>query len=523
MTNVVFVKNLRAFVHLLKNIVDFSSIEFFGDSERDFFYIVLSENIELRNWDRFEDKIDDGKEFIKRLDFMRNNFKGENKNKLGIAKHFRTTKAHEMWEDIKYKYYLRSNWNMEFVKRLLPEDWDQFNLMFNLNKAAIYYSNSKFMNKIVPRVNSYDISSSHIGFMSRKKYPSSGFIKAEEGQYQEIINNKKLGWMGYFIFKKLRYKVDLPINSGFWIQSLYDQEGFKTDDYLVSLTNIDIEWFKMVFKWDKVAVDELYWCEMDYLPKEYINMIDELYKIKDIQKKGTYPKEICKFRAELPFGQSIKKAEYDEKLIYDSKLKLFMTVAADKKTFGQVKLNLIKRAIPVQIGMWTVAYSRLELISIILKIGLDNVVYGDTDCVKFIGDEGIEIIKEWNRGIDEEIKENKRNRYELSSKLGRWQDEGRLQGFKAIGIKWYLTLNENDEWDVKCAGGDRENLLSWLKEQSSCFDAFSTRMKCPKLFKTIKVWGGTLTLQYINGFKAEQVEEIKKLSRLLKIYEWEEI
>ena len=515
MTNVVFVKNLKAFTYLLKNQVNFSEIEFFGNGDKDFFYINVKEELELRNWDKFEDKVDNGKEFIKRLEFMRQNFKGDCKNRLGLKSHFRTTKAHDMWEDIKYRYYLRSSWNQAYLRELLPQSIEQYQLMFSLNRAAFYYQNSSFIGRIVPRVNSYDISSSHIGFMARKKYPSSSFIEANEEDYQKIIKNKELGWMGEFVFRKLRYKIDFPVNSGFWIQRL------DNGDYLVNLTSVDIEWFKQIFEWDEAAVYSLYYCKMNYLPKEYINMVDELYRIKDIQKKGTYPKEICKFRAELPFGQSIKKVEYEEELKYDSKHDMFITVPTAVKPFNQVKLSLIKRGIPVQIGLWTVAYSRLELVNIMLKIGLDKVVYGDTDCVKFIGDEGIEVIKEWNEGINQEIKENKNNPYVLSEKLGRWQNEGRLEGFKTIGIKWYLTLSEDGEWDVKCAGGDKEALLNWLKEKNDCFGYFTQKMKCPKLFKTIKVWGKTLSFEYINGFKGEQVEALKKLCRQLQLYNWE--
>jgi len=108
MTNVVFVKNLKAFVYLLHNHMSFKDVEFFGNDDKDFFYFKISEEIEFRNWDRFEPNTNSGADFIKRLSCMRDFFKGENVNRLGLEKHFRTTKAHDMWEDIKYRYYLKS-------------------------------------------------------------------------------------------------------------------------------------------------------------------------------------------------------------------------------------------------------------------------------------------------------------------------------------------------------------------------------------------------------------------------------
>jgi len=62
---------------------------------------------------------------------------------------------------------------------LLPQTIEEYELMFNLNRASFYYTNSDYFNKIVAGIKSYDISSSHIGFMSREKFPSSSFKKVE--------------------------------------------------------------------------------------------------------------------------------------------------------------------------------------------------------------------------------------------------------------------------------------------------------------------------------------------------------
>lgn len=513
MTNVVFVKNLKAFVYLLHNHMSFKDVEFFGNDDKDFFYFKISEEIEFRNWDRFEPNTNSGADFIKRLSCMRDFFKGENVNRLGLEKHFRTTKAHDMWEDIKYRYYLKSQWNQNYVKSLLPQTIEEYELMFNLNRASFYYTNSDYFNKIVAGIKSYDISSSHIGFMSREKFPSSSFKKVESN-FQSVIKDEKKGWMGCFCFDDLKYKVDLPINKGFWIERVCDEAGIATNSYCVYLTNIDIKWFKQIFSWSKVYVWELYECRMDFLPKEYINMIDSLYQNKNAQKKGTFGKEICKFRAELPFGQSIKKVEYDGELKYNEKLDCFEIIDTKPLDIDEIRKKLIRRGIPVQVGLWTVAYSRLELVNIILKIGIENIVYADTDCVKFIGDKGEAILKERNKEIDQKIKENKSNCYQLNEKLGRWEKED-VCAIKVIGVKWYMTIDSKDNYDVKCAGANKDNLLEWIKDKG--FYGFNRRMKCPKLFKTVKTFGKTLILEQINGFNREQLNNMNKLVRQLII------
>lgn len=519
--NVVFVKNLNCLVYLLEGSFDFNNKKFFGNGDRDFFYIEIDDNLELRNWDKFEAKVEDGKEFIQRLDFMRNCFKGDkdkSKKKLSLKTYFRFTKAHDMWEDIKYRYYLRSTWNQRFCEELCPRTEDEYEVLFSLNKAGFYYANKDYEGKVVQKLHSYDISSSHIGFMARELYPSSHFEREDNPKkIERILKDENKCWYGLFGFKNLRYRYpNFEINSGFWIVLNVEKDWSE-----VFLTNVDSKWFKKMFVWDQcVVADDFWWAEQALLPKEYRSMVDSLYRIKDGQKKDTYPKEICKFRAELPFGQSIKKVEYLDELIYNEKENKFEVVEAKEIGFEAVQNKILKRKIPVQIGMWTVAYSRLELISIILEIGLENVVYGDTDCVRFVGDEGVKIIENRNKEIDLQVKRSYENStcQIIHEKMGKWCDEGDLAAFKSIGIKWYITLDMEGNYDVKCAGGNSSAIKDCFNKWKFPLYEFGYKMKVEKLFKSItysKKEKGALVLSYTNKIGHEEIDSMKKLSRKL--------
>ena len=283
-----------------------------------------------------------------------------------------------------------------------------------------------------------------------------------------------------------------------------------------------MKWFKKVFSWSKAAVLDFWWAEKKEVCKDYAKMLDELYRLKDIQKKGTYAKEIFKFRAELPFGQAIKRVEYDTKTVYDKDNNFFTVVEEKELDFEKIQDKLKKRGIPFQYGIWTVSYSRLELIDMILRIGVDKVIYADTDCVKFIGEEGIQVIEEHNKEIEEEFKAIEKKRLlEFHPKMGKWLNEGDLVGFKAIAIKWYLTLDFNDKYDVKCAGADPTALFEWLTKQNSPFDAFGRRMKAPNIFKSINISRknpNALIFEYKSGIPKEEEEKIIKHQRLIEIY-----
>ena len=55
--NVIYVKNLTWFLHIARKFVDFNGKEFFASNVSDFYYMKLSDNIEVRNWDKFWGKV----------------------------------------------------------------------------------------------------------------------------------------------------------------------------------------------------------------------------------------------------------------------------------------------------------------------------------------------------------------------------------------------------------------------------------------------------------------------------------
>lgn len=520
---VIFVKDLNWFVEIARNFVDFNGKKFFANSDLNFYFVEIGHDIELRNWDNFWKKVEDPADFLKRLEVCRTYFKASCKTRLGFEKHFKFTLARDMWEDVKYRAFLKSRKQLSFTNDLLPQSREELDDMSRLYKGGFYFTNDEYFNKKVPNVNCYDIHSSHIGLMARKKFPCKAFTQAQSADEAiDIINSHRFCWHGQFKFYKLQYKVEFPIdltNFG------YPSESEQCCWYL-NLTNVDMEWFKQVFTWEDADVLMLYYSEDNYLPIEYLRMLNDLYEDKAAQKKGTFAKEIYKFRAELPFGQPIKRVIYDTKTVYKPETNQFEVIddeESDKTEFEKLQEKLVKRGMPMYIGLWTIAYSRLEFVSVLLKIGLENVVYGDTDSVKFLGFEGIEIIKEHNKTIDEEFKRVslRRQNFQFNSEIGRWGDEGMVDYFKSIGNKWYLT-SKGKELDVKAAGAQVKNLEKYLKEQKSPFSKFTMRIECEKLFKEVNLFNGAVSVTYGNVIDRDKKKKIVKSGTSLYYYEKED-
>lgn len=481
--NVIYVKYLKWFVKISQAFINYEGKEFFANGEKEFYFIQIMDNVELRNWDNFWNKIDSKEEFLKRLDLCRENFKGNCKNKLGLKNHYKYTLAKEMWEDMKYRYYLWQPWAANYCKEMVPKTEEELVNLEALDKASFYFCNSNYFNKREYYVRCYDLSSSHLSFLARKKFPYQSFeLEEDSSKIQQIIKLKRDAWYCRIIFKKLQYKIDFPINlQRFgWPEPECGQCAWN-----LALTNIDMEWFKEVFSWEGAIVYNFYHSPQKELDRDYAKMFDSLYEWKNQQKKGTFAKEIHKFRAELPFGQPMKKTSYCTKTIWTESNE-FEVVEEEEKPFEEIQNKIMKRGIPMQVSYWVAAYSRLEEFTIINRIGIDNVLYGDTDSVKFIGEEGVRVIEQRNKEIEEEFNLIGMKRfYKFNQKLGKWCDEGIMACFKAIGIKWYITIDMDSKYDVKAAGADINALKTALLEKRDPINTFNLRMQIKGLFKEI--------------------------------------
>ena len=93
--NVIYVKNLNYFEVIGENYFSYNS-DFMAavkEGQINFFNLKLFEWIDLVNWDNFFSEVEDGKEFLRRINLCRENFKGRNQNKLNFKSHCRITKA----------------------------------------------------------------------------------------------------------------------------------------------------------------------------------------------------------------------------------------------------------------------------------------------------------------------------------------------------------------------------------------------------------------------------------------------
>lgn len=510
--NVIYVKNLNLFEVIGECYFSYSNnfMAAVKDGQINFFNLDLFGFVSLVNWDNYFSDTEDCEEFLRRLTLSRENFKGNNKSKLSLKSHYRITKASDQWFDIVEKFYLKSPWANNFRESLLPKSKEELDLYLRVNKASFYFTNPAFINKTLENVRGYDISSSHLGFILRKKYPSTEARKVEGNEVFKILDKDWYAWIGEFEFIGLKEKIKLPID--------LRKFGYLNDDdnWVLILTNAHWSAFKRLFGCEKVIPRNFFCFENKELQRNYAKMANTLYEEKEHYKKNPdhYVSSIFKFRTELPFGQSIKNPVWHWTVYRDEEKNEFIKEQVEEPTFEELISRIKKSALPMQVGIWTAAYSWAEEVNMILDLGPENVVYGDTDCVKFINKvELVDIIEKHNKEIDKEVKiiSNKRKMLETNLKIGRWKDESVFTQFKAIGVKWYL-FNSEKGLEVKAAGADNKILINWLKEQDNPFEEFTKEMCVPKLFKNVSInrEKKTVYISYNNYMGDQLVRELNE-------------
>ena len=502
--NVIYINNLNLFQVISSLYIGYNDNFKAGVRERgiNFFYLKPWEFVEFRNSNNFWTDVTTD-EFLRRLSLCRQNFKGrKRKNRLGLKNHFVYTLIKDLWYEICEKYYLTCSSFEKVRSELLPKNEIELDLLLNIYKASFVYSNSNYSNKTVENVYSSDIKSSHSGFYLRKRYPY-GEGELIENPYEALNTMKEdyYAWIGEFKIVGLREKIkDFP----------WDVRNFgfldKENNWIIKLTNVHWKIFKQIYGAEQLIPLSFVRYKQKNLDKNYIRMINELYQEKEHFKKTSddeFVKSLFKIRTELPYGQSIKSPVYYTSVIYDEDENGFIIDRLAPPTFSET-INTLKRyALPFQYGIWTAAYSWAEEIEMIVKIGLDKVIYGDTDSVKFIGEEGIEIIKAHNKEIDEEFRTitKKYNLlYEIDNKVGRWLDDGFNIQFKTLGLKRYLSLKEDGMIKVTCAGAMVSTLQKHFEQSKNPFSEFAKDMSIDGIYKHIYIdrKNGTVEVYFMN-------------------------
>lgn len=368
------------------------------------------------------------------------------------------------------KQFKKSEIDLEMYKKLLRA--------FRGGNTA---SSRYFANMIIDNVKSYDISSSYPFVMMSYEYPQGPFMYTSIDSRNTLDKyNRKYCTIAEYSFINLRLKnkyTPIPYvsiskcNKADSDALVYNGRVLEGRFFEMTLTNVDFEIIDRMYDYDEMYVDDFYFARKKLLPKPLreqllkyftdkttLKGIDEMYYF--------YMKQKNKLNA--IYGMSVSHIVH-ENYIFDTKdFTITRDTMSEERENEELKKYFKSRNsfLCFQWGVWVTAYARARLQELIDIIGID-VVYCDTDSVKYIGDYETEIEKinrnvierENNVDVPFHVKHEGKDIY-----MGVWDKEKPYNRFITLGAKKY-AYEQNGKLGVTVSGLNKKNAPLELKEK----------------------------------------------------------
>ena len=405
------------------------------------------------------------------------------------------------------------------LRELKPGE-KEYRLLRKAFRGGNTHANRYYVDKIVPDVYSYDISSSYPTQQLTHMFPMKPFKwlvleqKTSAARLKRVFQFIGLGYavVGTYQFKNMRLKNHRePIP----YISLSRCQAMGTDDYELTLDNgrvlecgymeiscteIDLEIILEQYTFDYMDVMECMIAQKDYLPAEYREVIQNYYNKKtalkgDDSEDGKYIYTKSKNMLNAVYGMSATDPVHQDIYYQDGNYKI-----SGYEDFNQDELlKLLKNAsFPYQWGVYTTALARKQLQDAIKLCG-DRIVYCDTDSVKVIGNIDINIL---NKELMKKAVQSKAYADDMNGHrhyIGLFEDDGHYDEFITQGAKRY-AYRIGDHLGITVAGVSKkineETGISFAVEELKTLDRFRVSMTWRKAGGTISVYNDADDFDY---------------------------
>lgn len=325
-------------------------------------------------------------------------------------------------------------------------------------------------------VKSYDFTSSYPAVMARCKFPVGAWNKICKN-YKKYIESDKYNCIGRFRLVDVEAKCNLCyISKHKCIKTrravINNGRVIRAKSLEICLTDVDIKTIKMMYNC-KIYCLELYAAKSDYLPRDFVLSILNLYenktKFKGIEEQYSLYMQ-SKQMVNSEYGMCAFNPYSDGVDFVENEWLPHVPVWNDLVKY----YNSRNAILPYAWGVFTTAWARNKLCNICSKIG-NYVLYMDTDSIKFVGDwdhlfaEDNTVIHAENLAAAEHFQipfekfapvDKKGVRHEL----GLWDFEHEYKSFKVLGAKRYCyTLQGDSNIYPVVAGCPTDALRTWLK------------------------------------------------------------
>lgn len=408
----------------------------------------------------------------------------------------------------------------------LSLDYDEYLELKMAFQGGFTHANAKHVDKILTNVTSFDIVSSYPTVDLLEKFPmsKSKVLKkklTKNELYDYLYDYCCLINITFYNIVSVKSESPISISKCFDSNDVVVNNGRVVSANYISIiiTEQDFFVYKEFYDWEEIFISSIRYYEKNYLPKELIMSIIKFYVDK------TTLKDVDEEEVNYMISKNMLNASYGMMVtdIIKQSIKYINDVfVEDEMNFEELIKkynNSKKRFLFYPWGVWTTAYARANLFSIIKHLGNDY-VYSDTDSVKILNaDKYKKFFDNYNKNILKKIDEaskyhgidktflSPKNKYEVKKTIGIWENEGTYKLFKTLGAKRYIYCKEKTEeiedngltvqltklyLNVTIAGVNKKTGSLFLRKTLKPFENFKEGLIFPPDYS------GKLTLTYID-------------------------
>lgn len=377
----------------------------------------------------------------------------------------------------------------------LKLDFDEYQLLKNAFAGGFTHANAMYTDNLCNDVTSFDFSSSYPAVLIAEKYPMSKGIKTEIHNEKELCNIIKnyaciIDVRFYNIKSVFLFENILGLSKCRNVKNVHLNNGriISADCLTTSITDIDFLNLQKFYQWDKIEFGLCYIYKRDYLPRDIVSAILELYQSKT-ELKGVTGKEIeyqhAKELLNSIYGMCVTSITHDNFNFTNNQWN-----TQKNNTDSQVDIynNDYNRFLFYPWGVWCTAYARNNLYTAILTCK-DDYIYSDTDSVKIRhADKYNDYFLRYNNWITQKIKSclnyhcldnelaTPKNKDGKIKPLGVWDFDGFYTDFKTLGAKRYMTKDKDNNYKITVCGLAKKDGEEYISQKKKPFEYFNCGM-----------------------------------------------
>lgn len=374
------------------------------------------------------------------------------------------TQTGEVRRVVKNMYKHNQNYHNKMTN-LLPRNADEYEFMRKAFAGGYTHANYLHANRLLVNIHSMDIASSYPFVMISEKFPMSKWYcirpyeieKYRNDNYSLLIDVtfydiESIMSMRYISTSKCTEMQPEKIVNGKHVTPTHTDNGrlIKTDKCRMVITNVDLDIIERTYRIRKVKYNKIMYANNEYLDTDFVQYILKLYGEKTSLKGISDMEDIylqSKQFINALYGMSVTDIVSDN-AIWDNELDKWQPQKGDaEEVLRELKEKPYKNFLAYQHGIFVTAYARRNLWELIMQFS-DDVVYVDTDSVKYLGNHDVEF-ETYNKKVIEKLKVSMskhripldvtapKTKKGVEKQIGIYEKEPDYYQFKTLGAKRY--------------------------------------------------------------------------------------